>query len=704
MDSPVSVDLSVHAPQVGIITINNPPVNAMSVGVPEAILDGLSGLNGNNNVSAILICAGGKGLLAGADIKQQGKPWPQGQANLIDLIAVLDKNQKAVGILLRHSALGGGLEIAMGCHFRIAQTNTRLGQPEVKIGIPPGAGGTQRLPRLVGAERALDMILSGDPISAERAMQAGLIDHIVSGQDSMSQAVRYLSEKINMGDKPPRTGDLEVFLSDPGLFSSARGRVSRRFKGQVAPMACIDCVEAATKLPFEEGLAYERSRFLECVVAEEAVSLRHVFFAERQSGKIPGIKVNTMPRVIRQAAVIGAGTMGTGIATCFANSKIPVTLIEQRPESLEQGMKRLSDSIQRQVQRGHISIAESDQRVGLVTPSTEVKRVANADVVIEAVYEDMAVKQTVFSELAGLTKPDAVLATNTSYLNVDSIAAATDGRESDTVGLHFFSPAHIMKLVEVIRGEDTSDETLLTGLDLVRRLGKIPVVSGVCHGFIGNRMFSMYNREAEFLLQEGATCEQVDNALEAFGMAMGSFRVRDLAGLDIGWANRKATEHLRNPAKRYSRVGDVICESGWYGQKTRKGFYLYQDGERLPNPDLQTIIDSTGVDACITSGVVNDQVIIERCLYALVNEGAKILEEGIAMRASDIDLVFIYGYGFPRWRGGPMHWADYVGLPKILEKIEQFSGKHDFWEPSKLLRKLVSQNQTFAQWDAWSGQ
>lgn len=699
MDKRVTVDRWSQDEKIAIITIDNPPVNAMSIGIPQAILDHVKAFSVSDDVSGILINAADKGVLGGADIKVQGKPWPKDQANLIDLIADLDLNDKPVAILLRQAAVGGGLEIAMACRYRIAQSGTRLGQPEVRLGIPPGAGGTQRLPRLVGADKALDMILSGDPILAEEALEIGLIDHVVSSENALDEAAQFLAEQIAGGDIQPRTRERKVEVVNPELFTTARERISKRFKGQVAPMACIDCVEMATKMDFDEGFAYERKRFLECVVAEEAVSLRHVFFAERQSKKIPGIDPKTRPRSIETAVVVGAGTMGAGIATSFANAGIPVTLVEQNPNALAAGMKRISDSVYSQVKRGRITEDQAALRVGLVNQSLELDIAENTDVVVEAVFEDLEVKKSVFGEIAKHAKPGAILATNTSYLNVDQIARATHGREQDVLGLHFFSPAHIMKLVEAVRGEQTSDETLLTGLNLAARLGKNPVVSGVGHGFIGNRMFYEYNREAEFLLQEGATCQQVDNALENFGMAMGSFVVRDLAGLDIGWAMRKSTAYLRNPEERYSLVGDLICERGWFGQKTGKGFYLYKDRQRSPNPDVQPIVDSTAEQAGIQSGEVSDEQVIERCLYSLVNTGARLLEEGIALRASDIDLVFIYGYGFPRWRGGPMHWADHVGLPVILSKIEELNESRDFWQPSSLLQQLVKEGMTFARWD-----
>jgi 3-hydroxyacyl-CoA dehydrogenase len=702
-DNRVTIEYWNDSAEIAVITINNPPVNAISIGVPDAILDCIQALQAADETLSILIVGAGKGIFAGADIKVQGKPWPEGKANLIDLISALEQVKKPVGILLQSTAVGGGLEIAMACRYRIAHAGTKLGQPEITLGIPPGAGGTQRLPRLVGADKALDMILSGKPILAEEALQAGLVDSVVFGNAPLDEAVKFMQEQSLKGEMSPRTSERDIVIENPRIFDRARDRVAKRFKGQQAPLACIDCVEAATTLQFEQGLAYERQRYLECVTSEEAKSMRHIFFAERASKKIPGIGKDIKLRKIEKAAVLGAGTMGVGIAMCFATSQISVTLVEIDMESLNRGIKRIHAMIDSQVEKGRVSARQAIKQKELILSAVGLESVADADIVVEAVFEDMDVKSSVFSELSRHARPDAILATNTSYLNVDEIASSANGREQDVIGLHFFSPANIMKLLEVVRGSKTDDDVLATGLNLGARLGKTPVVSGVGHGFIGNRMFSKYNREAEFLLQDGATCQQIDNSLKTFGMAMGSFEVRDMAGLDIGWAMRKSTAHERNPQQRYSRVGDMLCERGWFGQKTKKGFYIYEDGKAHPNPDLQAIVEQSSAEAGVNPGIVTDQAIIGRCMYALINEGAKILDEGIAIRASDIDLVFVNGYGFPRWRGGPMHWADHVGLPLILEKIEAFNKVYDFWQPSQLLQLLVKQGKTFTQWDAENG-
>ncbi len=699
MDPRINVFQPDSAPDVAVVLVENPPVNVMSIGVPGGIIEAVDRLNDNDSVKGILIAAGGTGVLGGADIKVQGKKWPEGEPNLIDLIDRLDSNDKPIGILLRKTAVGGGLEIAMSCRYRVAQAGTMVGQPEVKLGIPPGAGGTQRLPRLVGAEKALEMILSGEPISVEEGYSIGLIDGLVSADDPIAEAARYLSREVASGQIHQRTRERGVAVDGPRVFDTERARVAKRFRGQTAPVACIDCVEMATKTEFDEGFAYERKRFLECVTADEAVALRHVFFAERQARKVPGIATDIVDRPVDKAAVLGAGTMGSGIAMCFANAGIPVTMIERDAEALQRGLDRVAATYVGQASKGRMDEATAAAHTALVSGELNLEAAGDADVIVEAVFEDMDVKKSVFADLAKIAKPGAVLATNTSYLNVDAIAAAAAGRETDVLGLHFFSPANIMKLLEVVRAAKTADDVLVTGLKLGQRLGKTAIVSGVCHGFIGNRMFSQYNREADFLLQEGATVDQVDKALYDFGMAMGSFSVRDLAGLDIGWAMRKSTAHLRKPEVRYSTVCDEICERGWYGQKTGKGFYVYEDGKKTVNPDVQAIVDETGKAAGIVPGNVTDEQIVERCIYALVNEGAKILDEGIALRASDIDLVFINGYGFPRWRGGPMHYADTVGLEKVLSTIRSFDEDHDFWTPAPLLERLAAEGKSFADWD-----
>ena len=694
-----SVSHKTH-PHIAVLTVDNPPVNAMSPGVPGRIIARLNEASTDDGVRAILLTAGGGGGWAGADIKMQGKPWPAGEPRLTDVIAALEASTKPVAILIRRHALGGGLEMAMACHLRLATPDARVGQPEVKLGIPPGAGGTQRLPRLVGVEKALDLILSGDPISAATARGLGLIDDLLANDKPQDQAAGWLAEQIAGGRKIIPVRDRAINQFDPDVFEAARSRIAKRMRGQRAPEACVDCVEAATRLTFDEGIAFERQQFEKCVTSDQAAALRHVFFAETQAKKLPGFASAPVPGPIEHAAVIGAGTMGTGIAMCLANAAIPVTLIERDQPALKRGLERITATYEDQIKRKRVSSGEAARRRALVTGGLVFDDIGDADLVIEAVYENMAIKKDVFAKLANVAKPGAVLATNTSYLDVDEIALATS-RAPDVLGMHFFSPANIMPLMEIVRGRETSDTALATAFDLGRRCGKTSIVSGVCHGFIANRTFALYLREAEFLLEEGASPAQVDRALYAFGMPMGPFAVRDLAGGDIGWAKRKATAHLRDPKQRYSHVSDRICERGWFGQKTGRGYYRYEEGGRtpIPDPEVDEIIAQCAAEAGIARRDISDEEIIERCLYIVINEAARELEEGIAARASDIDLAWITGYGFPRWRGGILHWADTLGLDNVLARIREFDSAHDFWSPAPLLNALVGEGQSFAQWD-----
>ncbi len=696
----VSIERDTNCPQIAVITIDNPPVNAMSPGVPGSVIGRLKEAVQHKAVLGILLTAGGKGGLAGADIKMQGQTWPEGEPRFRDMVTAVDECSKPVAILLRRHALGGGLELALVCRYRIATPHTKVGQPEVKIGIPPGAGGTQRLPRLVGVEVALDMIVSGDPIDVETGLDCGLTDKLVGAADPVTEAAAYLAEQL---EKPlrPSVSSIELEAVDDQVFANAKLMAARRYRGQHARQVAIDCVEAATRLPFDEGIAFERARFDECVVSDQAAALRHVFAAERKSARIPGISPDIKTRCIGSAAVLGAGTMGGGIAMCFANAGIPVRVVERDQAALDSGLARVRQIYEASARRGRLSFNDVECRMQLFTTALSLCDVADADIVVEAVFEDMATKKAVFAELAKHAKPGATLATNTSYLDVDEIARAATGRAGDVLGMHFFSPANVMKLLEIVRGRETSPEVLATAMRLGRRLDKTGVVAGVCHGFIGNRLFERYLKQAEFLLEEGASPRQVDTVLVEFGLPMGPFAVRDLAGLDIGWANRKARAHLRKPRERYSRIGDEICERGWFGQKTGRGFYRYGEGSRAPMPDseVDAIIKRCAQDSGIERRDISAQEILERCLYAVVNEGARVLEEGIALRAGDVDLVWINGYGFPSWRGGPMFWADQVGLKEVLERISAFDRAHDFWSPAPLLETLVKEGKSFTQWD-----
>ncbi|MFN0114073.1 MAG: 3-hydroxyacyl-CoA dehydrogenase NAD-binding domain-containing protein [Paracoccaceae bacterium] len=675
--------------RVRVVTFLNPPVNAMSPGLPGAVIGALRGA-GADGAGAVLLLPGGEGGLAGADIAMQGKPWPAGEPKLTDLVAAIGASPVPVAILLRRFALGGGLEIALACRWRIATPDVRLGQTELRLGIPPGAGGTQLLPRVVGVGAALDLILSAREVTGTEAAALGLVDHLVTSPDPAAQAAAFLAQELAAGRIPPPTGARPVPPADPAVFAAARADAAKKRRGETAPEAAIAAIEAATRHPLAEGLAEERRLFTACVSSPQAAALRHVFFAERSALKGHGVD-DVTPRPVGTVAILGAGTMGTGIALACLGAGLSVRLIDPAPEGLSRGGKRIADTLAEQAAKGRITSAEATARKSRLTTSPATEDAAGADLVIEAVFEDIAVKRRVFADLARLTPPGTILATNTSYLDLDAIAEAAGDRRGDVLGLHFFSPAHIMPLLEIVRGQATSPTTLATALALARRLRKTGIVARVCPGFIANRSFEPYTREAEFLLQEGATPAGVDAALTAFGLPMGPFAVRDLAGLDIGWARRKSVAHLRDPGRRYSTVGDQLCEAGWFGQKTGKGFYIYAPGSRTPqeNPDLAALVAATARDAGIAPRRIGAEEIVERCLYAVINEAARIVDDGTARRAADVDLAWIHGYGFPRWRGGPLHWADHVGLPKVLARIRDFGRTNDHWDPAPLLVRLA---------------
>ena len=675
--------------RIGVISVENPPVNAMSVGVPGGILKAVKVLE--NTCDGLVLIAGGKGIWGGADIKMQGRPWPESEPKLVDLIRGLEHACIPIAMVLQSAALGGGLEIAMACRFRVAVAGTKLGQPEVKLGIPPGAGGTQRLPRLVGVKHAIDMILSGTPINADRALNLGLVDQVIAdANDPLDAAVQFLMLKIAGDELPPRTCEREIGDFDSVIFETERQRIDKKNKGELAPLVCLRCIEVATEVGFEEGLQFERDQFNACVQSDQALALRHVFFAERIASKLPVIDEPIIP--IKQVAIIGAGTMGTGIAMCFANALIPVVLVDRDRPSVEKGMQRINDFYQSSLSRKRLTEQQVGARLACIQGSHDLSEIAEVDLVIEAVFEEIHVKRSVLEEVDKVVSRDAIIATNTSYLDINEMASFLPDRRQKIVGLHFFSPANIMRLLEIVRTDHSSDQVIASALTLSKRLAKQGIVARVCHGFIANRMYSTYLREAEFLLQEGASPRQVDAVLTKFGMPMGPFAVRDLAGLDIGWAMRKATAHKRSPSQRYSTIGDEICERGWFGQKTSKGFYCYESGSRVPldNPEVDSIITNTALNAGIKQRDLSEQEILERCLFAVVNEGADLLQEGIAQRSSDIDLAWIFGYGFPRWRGGPMFWATQLGLSSVVEKIQQFDRSNDFWQPSALLLDAVA--------------
>ncbi len=684
---------------IGVITLNNPPVNALSVnkGLLQAVLDAFKEGDHDHHVRAFVIIGGGRNFSGGADISEFGKPYDPGKATLADLLAYIDTVTKPIVAAISGPTMGGGLELALTAHYRLALTGAQIGLPEVKLGILPGAGGTQRSPRLIGVEKALDLMVSGDPISSEKAKEVGLVDEVVGG-DLRAAAMTYTNKLLKENLSVRRASQLTASIEQPdAFFAEARVRIGKAWRGYPAPLAIVTCVEAAVLQPFVKGLAIERQQFEKLVKSDESRALRHLFFAERQVSKIPDVPDDTPVREIKSAALIGAGTMGGGIAMNFANAGIPIRMLELNQEALDKGLGIVRKNYAATVAKGRLSQEAMDKRMGLFTGVTSYEDIKNADIVIEAVFEDMAVKKQVFEKLDKVCKAGAILATNTSTLDVNEIAAMTS-RPQDVLGLHFFSPANVMKLLEVVRAKKTGKDVLATAMKLSKAIKKVGVVAGVCDGFIGNRMLHGYFREAGFLLEEGALPQQVDKVIEDFGFAMGPFRVGDLAGLDVGWYIRKRQAATRPAHLRYSKVADQVCELGRFGQKTGAGWYRYEAGNRNPIPD--PIVEDLIVKASKESGIqrrqISDQEILERCIYALVNEGAEILDEGIALRASDIDIVYIYGYGFPRFRGGPMFYADTVGLDKVLESVKRFHAAHgEFWKPAALLEKLAAEGKKF---------
>ena len=684
---------------IGVITLNNPPVNALSVNkaVVQGILDALKEGDHDHHIRAFVMIGGGRNFSGGADISEFGKPYDPGKATLPDALAYMDTVTKPIVAAISGPTMGGGLELALACHYRIALTGAQIALPEVKLGILPGAGGTQRAPRLMGVQKALDLMVSGDPIASEAAKDAGLVDEVVSG-DLRAAALSFAHKLLKENQGVRRASQLQASVDNaPAFFAAARERIGKAWRGYPAPLAIVGCVEAATSLPFAKGVAFERQEFQKLVKSDESRALRHLFFAERQVAKIPDVPEDTPTRDIKTAALIGAGTMGGGIAMNFANAGIPVKMLELNQQALDKGLGIVRKNYAATVAKGRLTQEAMDKRMSLFTGVTSYGAIKDADIVIEAVFEDMAVKKQVFEQLDKACKPGAILATNTSTLDVNEIAAVT-ARPQDVLGLHFFSPANVMKLLEVVRANKTGKDVLATAMKLSKAIKKVGVVAGVCDGFIGNRMLHGYFREAGFLLEEGATPQQVDKVIEDFGFAMGPFRVGDLAGLDVGWYIRKRQAASRPAHLRYSKVADQICELGRFGQKTGAGWYRYEAGNRNPIPDpvVEDLIVKASREAGIERRKISDQEILERCLYSLVNEGAEILEEGIALRAADIDVVYVYGYGFPRYRGGPMFYADTVGLDKVLASIRQFHKTHgEFWKPAPLLEKLAAEGKKF---------
>jgi 3-hydroxyacyl-CoA dehydrogenase len=692
---------------IAIITINNPPVNALSPGVPEGISESLDLISKDDNIKAVVLIGGGRTFVAGADIKEFGKMTsgkPRG-AGLLPLLLKIEDSSKPVIVAIHGTAFGGGLELAMAGHYRVALSTAQVGQPEVKLGIIPGAAGTQRLPRLAGVAKALAMCTTGNPVKADEALKFGIVDRIIES-DLLAGAVAFARE---VADKPaPKTRERNEELGNAAenaaIFSSARETVAKKRRGLLAPLAAIDAIEAATKLPFEEGCKFEQKLFIDCLFSEQSKSLIHTFFSEREVSKIPDIPKETVIIPIKSVAVVGAGTMGGGIAMVLANAGIPVLLKEADQAALDRGLATIKSNYGNSVKRGRFTQEAADERFNRITPTLSYDGFSNVDLVIEAVFEGMALKKEVFKELDRVCKPGAILASNTSTLSIDEIAASTS-RPAFVIGTHFFSPANVMRLLEIVRGKATSKEVIATCMQLSKTLSKVGVLVGNCRGFVGNRMFGPYRREAQFLVEEGASIEAVDKALVEFGNAMGPLAVGDLAGLDVGWRIRKEYQHLEVPGVRQPFAEDHLCELGRFGQKTGGGWYKYDDQRRAsPDPAVDELVRQWVTEAGIPQRQISAEEITERCIYALVNEGARILEEGYALRASDIDIIYLNGYGFPAHRGGPMWYADTVGLKKVYERISEFHRQHgDTWQPAPLLKRLAEQCKTFAQFGKEEG-
>jgi 3-hydroxyacyl-CoA dehydrogenase len=682
-----SVDLRRDG-EIAVVTVDNPPVNALKYEVRAGLTQALAHARDDDAVSAVVIACAGRTFFAGADITEFGKP-PQAPS-LHVVIAAIEAMPKPVVAALHGTALGGGFELALACHFRVAVPGARVGLPEVKLGLLPGAGGTQRLPRLVGPEKALQMIVSAEPIGAAEARADGIVDEIVEG-DLAAAAIDFALRVVREGRPLRLVRDREEKLIGEG-FADAAEALTLRLRGREAPAACVEAVRNAIVLPFEEGLKRESELFRKLVTGDQSKAQRHIFFAEREAAKVPGVQEGTKPRPIASGAVIGAGTMGGGIAMCFANAGIPVTIVETGRDLLQKGLDRVAANYRATVSRGGLSADEMERRIGLITGVTELDAVGSADVVIEAVFEEMDLKKRVFSDLDRLAKPNALLATNTSTLDVDEIARAIK-RPQDVLGTHFFSPANVMRLLEIVRGAATAPDALATAVTLGRRIGKVPVTVGVCYGFVGNRMLARRSVETERLLLEGALPQEVDTAVAAFGFPMGPFAMADMAGLDVGWRIRKGRGE-RN------EIEDALCEAGHYGQKTGKGYFRYDARSRtpLPDPEVEKIILETSSRLGVNRRPIGDEEIVERMIFPMINEGARILDEGIATRPGDIDVIWVYGYGWPVWRGGPMYYGDRLGLAHIRDRLRYYAdrSRDETLRPAPLIRRLAAEGRGFA--------
>jgi 3-hydroxyacyl-CoA dehydrogenase len=698
----MSADYKVHG-DVAVISLNNPPVNGLGLSTRQAITEGVEKAVQDASVKAIVITGHGKAFSGGADIREFGSPKATQEPNLLSVIAQIENCVKPVVAAVHTVAMGGGLELALGCHYRIAAPGASIALPEVKIGLIPGAGGTQRLPRVLGVEPALNMIVSGEPIKSEMlAMLPGqkLFDKMAASPESlMDEALQFAREVADV--RPlPRVRDLPCkHPQGDAYFQFTRNMVKGMAKNYPAPPKCVDAVQAATKKKFDEGMVLERELFINLMWTPECRALRHLFTSQRAASKIADVPDTTPTRAIKQVAVIGAGTMGGGISMNFLNVGIPVKILETKQEALDRGIATIKKNYEAQVKKGKLKEDKYAQRMALLTSTLSYDDIKDADLVIEAVFEEMGVKETVFKQLDAVMKPGAILASNTSTLDVNAIANFTK-RPEDVIGMHFFSPANVMKLLEVVRGAKTAKDVLATVMALAKTIKKTAVVSGVCDGFIGNRMIEQYGRQGGFLLEEGCTPQQVDKAIEKFGFAMGPFRMGDLAGNDIGWAIRKR-RYVEKPNMKYSKTADLLCEMGRFGQKVGKGWYDYQAGKRdaIPNKEVEDMVVKHRATIGITPRKISDEEIVQRLVFSLVNEAAHILEDGIASKASDIDMVYITGYGFPIYRGGPMLYADQVGLFNVVQAMHRFAANpHDdaeFWKPAPLLAKLAAEGKTF---------
>jgi 3-hydroxyacyl-CoA dehydrogenase len=682
-----SVDLRRDG-DIAVVTVDNPPVNALKHEVRAGLSEALRQTREDGAIKAVVIACAGRTFFAGADITEFGKP-PR-PPSLHDVIAGIEGMLKPVVAALHGTAFGGGFELALACHFRVAVPTARVGLPEVKLGLLPGAGGTQRLPRLVGPEKALRMIVTGDPIGASEALAVGAIDEIVEGELAAA-AIAFARRAVAEGRPLTLVRDREDKLIGEG-FADAAEELTRRLRGREAPAACVEAVRNAIVLPFEEGLKREAELFRKLVTGDQSRAQRHIFFAEREAAKVTDMPEATKPQSIARGAVIGAGTMGGGIAMCFANAGIPVTVVETGRDLLQRGLDRMAGNYRTTVSRGGLDAAEMERRMGLISGVTELDAAEEADVVIEAVFEEMGVKKRVFADLDRIAKPDALLATNTSTLDVDEIARST-ARPGHVLGMHFFSPANVMRLLEIVRGGQTSFDALATAIALGRRLGKVPVTVGVCHGFVGNRMLARRSVETERLLLEGALPQQIDAAVTGFGFPMGPCAMMDLAGLDVGW-------RIRQGRGEHALIEDALCDAGHFGQKTGKGYFRYEAGSRtpLPDPEIEKIILETSSRLGINRRPIAEEEIVERMVLPMINEGARILEEGIAARPGDIDVIWVYGYGWPVWRGGPMYYADQLGLTQIRDRLRFYADRSDdeTLRPAPLLERLAAEARGFA--------